>query len=167
VAADWAGRRVMAYGRRIVIWGLFIALLGLGLSAAVVLLSGAGLISIWWLPLALAFIGIAQGSVITPNQTLTLAEVPLRYAGSSGAVMQTGQRIGTSIGIAVITAAVFASVHATSWTVAVATGYGLIGLVVLLAIAVAFKDLRDRRSKRPVTDEPTTGELSLPTQPLP
>lgn len=167
VAADWAGRRVMSYGRRIVIWGLFIALIGLGLSAAVVLLSGVGLISIWWLPLALTFIGIAQGSVITPNQTLTLVDVPLRYAGSSGAVMQTGQRIGTSVGIAVITAAVFASVHATSWATAVAIGYGLIGLVVLLAIAVAFKDLRDRRSGPPATDEPTTGELNLPTQPLP
>lgn len=167
LAANWAGKRVMSFGRRIVIGGLFVALGGLALSAAVVLLSGAGLISIWWLVIGLVFIGVAQGSVITPNQTLTLNDVPLRYAGSSGAVMQTGQRIGTSVGIAMVTAAVFAAVHATSWSVAVAIGYGLIGLVVLLAIAVAFKDLNDRRRARSAALAEPTDELSLPTQPLP
>ncbi|MGO1563077.1 MAG: MFS transporter, partial [Actinomycetaceae bacterium] len=103
-------------------------------------------LSIWWLLLSLAFIGAGGGSVVSPNQTLTLSEVPLQYAGSSGAIMQTGQRIGTSIGIAVITAAVFATLEVTSWSVAAATGFGLIALVLLGALAVAVKDLRDRRA---------------------
>ncbi|HLR28148.1 MAG TPA: MFS transporter, partial [Ruania sp.] len=85
------------------------------------------------------------GSVISPNQTLTLAEVPLEYAGSSGAVMQTGQRIGTSVGIAVVTAALFATLDVSNWGTAVATGFGLIVLVVLAALAVAIKDQADRR----------------------
>ena len=85
------------------------AVFGLALSITVVLLRAQGLASEWWLVLSLAFIGVAQGAVISPNQTLTLADVPLDYAGSSGAVMQTGQRIGTSIGIAVITSAAFAA----------------------------------------------------------
>ena len=50
---------------------------------------------------------------------MPLAEVPLAYAGSSGAIMQTGQRIGTSVGIAVITAIVFAVRPYSSWSVAV------------------------------------------------
>ncbi len=144
-AAAWAGKRVMHYGRRIVICGLFLALLGLALSILVALLHEKGVVSIWWLLVTLSFIGLAQGSVISPNQALTLADVPLAYAGSSGAIMQTGQRIGTSIGIAVITAATFASLDATSsWATAVMVGFSVIALVVLLTLAVAVKDLYDR-----------------------
>ena len=143
--ADWAGKRIMRYGRRIVIGGILLALLGLGTSILIAFLHDKGLVNIWWLLLTLSFIGLAQGLVISPNQALTLADVPLAYAGSSGAIMQTGQRIGTSIGIAVITAATFASLEASSsWTVAVMVGFGVVALVVLLTLAVAIKDLRDR-----------------------
>lgn len=144
-AADWAGKRVMRYGRRIVIVGLLLALVGLALSILVALLHEKGMASIWWLLLTLSFIGLAQGYVISPNQALTLADVPLSYAGSSGAIMQTGQRIGTSIGIAVITAATFASLDASSsWATAVMVGFSVISLVVFLTLLVAIKDLYDR-----------------------
>ena len=146
IAANWAGKRVTRYGRAIVIGGLYFALVGLALSAAVAVLHETAGLSVWWLVLSLSFIGIAQGSVISPNQTLTLAEVPLQYAGSSGAIMQTGQRMGTSIGIAVITAAVFASLQVTGWSASVAIGFGLIGLVVLTALLMAYKDASDRRA---------------------
>lgn len=146
IGSNWAGKRVLAYGRALVVWGLLVALLGLALSIAVVLLHAAVGLSVWWLLLSLAFIGAGGGSVVSPNQTLTLAEVPIRYAGSSGAIMQTGQRIGTSIGIAVITAAMFSALELTSWSVAVALGFGLIAVVLLGALAVAVKDLRDRRA---------------------
>jgi len=145
-AADWAGRRVMTYGRKIVIGGLFLALAGLGLSMGVILLQAYGLVSAWWLLLTLSFIGLAQGSVISPNQALTLMDVPLDYAGSSGAIMQTGQRIGTSIGIAMITAAVFWTLDGfSSWHIATATGFGVISAVVVLALVFAYKDQNDRR----------------------
>lgn len=135
----------MSYGRKIVIIGFLFGIVGLGLSTLVIFLREGGHVSVWWLPLALAFVGVAQGLVISPNQTLTLADVPLDYAGSSGAVMQTGQRIGTSIGIAVITAAVFASHAVTSWSNAVIIGFGLIILVVIVALGISCKDLHDRR----------------------
>lgn len=143
-ASYWAGGRVVRYGRKVVIGGLFFALAGLLSSIAVVMLHAGGYVSEWWLVLTLSLVGIAQGSVISPNQTLTLADVPLAYAGSSGAIMQTGQRIGTSIGIAVITSAVFATVGASSWSVAISVGFGLVSVMVLLALAVGVKDLRDR-----------------------
>ncbi|WP_246131721.1 MFS transporter [Pistricoccus aurantiacus] len=152
-AANWAGRRVMTYGRKVVIGGLLCGIAGLAASIAVVLLQQDGHLSIWWLLLSLSLIGVAQGSVVSPNQALTLAEVPLKYAGSSGAIMQTGQRIGTSIGIAVITAAVFAALDMTSWPVAVSLGFGLIGLIMFSALAVAYKDLRDRAK---ATDDQTS-----------
>ena len=144
-SANWAGKRVDHYGRKIVIGGLVLAIFGMLSSIAVVLLHVSVGLSIWWLLLSLAFFGLGQGSVISPNQTLTLAEVPLAYAGSSGAIMQTGQRIGTSVGIAVITAIVFAVLPHSSWPIAVSLGLLAITLIMLLALAIAFKDLRDRR----------------------
>lgn len=144
-SANWAGKRVNRYGRKIVIGGLSFALFGLLTSVAVILLHEFYGLSIWWLLLSLAFFGLGQGSVISPNQTLTLAEVPLAYAGSSGAIMQTGQRIGTSVGIAVITAIVFAVRPLSSWPIAASVGFAAIILIILLALAMAFKDLRDRR----------------------
>ncbi|MCW4458031.1 MFS transporter [Microbacterium sp. MPKO10] len=144
-SAHWAGSRVMLYGRKMVISGLLIALFGLASTIAVVLLTQEGVVSEWWLLLSLAFIGIAQGVVISPNQTLTLADVPLNYAGSSGAIMQTGQRIGTSVGIAVVTAAVFASLSFTEWPGAMAIGFTLIGLVVIVSLVFALADQRYRR----------------------
>lgn len=151
-AAHWAGRRVARLGRRLVIGGLLLALFGLGLSILVVILFETGHLSIWWLMASLSFVGVAQGTVISPNQTLTLADVPLDYAGSSGAIMQTGQRIGTAVGIAVITAAVFATLALSSWGTAMIVGLGLISFVVALALLVALKDLRDRR-QQPAPDE--------------
>ncbi|GAA5234893.1 MFS transporter [Verticiella sediminum] len=147
-AAHWAGTRVARYGRQLVIGGLILALAGLASSSAVVLLHEQGHLSIWWLVLSLSFIGLAQGAVISPNQALTLEDVPLDYAGSSGAIMQTGQRIGTSIGIAMITAAVFAALTVSSWSMAVTLGFGVIGVVVVVALGVACKDLRDRGRNR-------------------
>ena len=141
-----------------------VALVGLTSSIAVVLLQAGGHVSEWWLLLTLAFVGAAQGSVISPNQTLTLADVPLSYAGSSGAVMQTGQRIGTSIGIAVITSATFATLALSSWAVAMSVGFGLIIVVVLVTLAVAVADQRDRsRASRAVPDEATRIAAPGPT----
>ncbi len=147
-AADWSGRRVMDYGRKIVIAGLGMAMLGLLLSIVFIFTHEYFGTSIWWLLLSLGILGIGQGSVISPNQALTLADVPIEYAGSSGAIMQTGQRIGSSIGIAMITALVFAVLSSYNWSTAIAVGFAVIILVMMLALAVAVKDLNDRKANK-------------------
>lgn len=144
VSAHWAGERVMRLGRKVVIDGLLLGIAGLLLCVGVAWLHGLGRISLWWLVLALVPVGIAQGAIISPNQTLTLADVPLAYAGSSGAIMQTGQRIGTSVGIAVITSVLFAALTVTSWPNAVTLAFTLITGVFGLALWVAVRDLRER-----------------------
>ena len=144
-AANWAGRRVHTLGRKIVIGGIWLAIFGLVMSIVVVIAHSYELISVWWLVCSLACIGMAQGTVISPNQTLTLEEVPLEYAGSSGAIMQTGQRIGTSIGIAVITAVVFFLLNYYSWAVAITAGFALITAILMLSLLIAYKDLGRRR----------------------
>ena len=45
---------------------------------------------------------LGSGLVISPNITLTLRDVPVERAGTAGGVLQTGQRIGTAAGIALI-----------------------------------------------------------------
>lgn len=158
-AAHWAGKRVARLGRRVVIGGLILAIVGLILCCVVIALHEAGYLSVWWLVLSLSFVGLAQGSIISPNQTLTLADVPLAYAGSSGAIMQTGQRIGTSIGIAVITAIVFSTLKVSSWAAATITGFCAIILVTLVALAFAFKDQRDRSRLRATEAVPLDSAL--------
>ena len=150
VAAQWGGHNVAKHGRMVVIAGMYSALLGLVSSVLVVWLASRGMVSEWWLLLTLSFIGLAQGAVITPNQTLTLADVPLEYAGSSGGIMQTGQRIGTSVGIAVITALTFGVLAVSNWSIAFMIGFAAIIVVVALALLVAYADQRQRQN----IDEP-------------
>lgn len=143
-ASNWAGKNVSKYGRKVVIGGLCFAMLGLTLSVVVILCHTHFGISIWWLLASLSLFGLGQGSTISPNQALTLAEVPMAYAGSSGAIMQTGQRIGTSVGIAMITALVFSLQPYTSWTTATAIGFAAILVVISLALYFAILDLKQR-----------------------
>lgn len=59
---------------------------------------------------------------------------------------QAGQRIGTSIGIVVITAAVITTLEASSWVVAVPVGLGLAALLVhFLPSPPTLTDSRPRR----------------------
>lgn len=162
-SAHWSGQRVMQFGRKIVIGGLWLAIVGLASSAAIILLHAGGHLNVWWLMASLSFIGLAQGSIITPNQVLTLDDVPVEYAGSSGAVMQTGQRIGSSVGIAIITAIVFGMLPVSSWAVAISTGYAAIILVVFIALGFALKDQRDRLKEPRALHRSVQPSLTPPT----
>lgn len=145
ITSDWAGKRVMDYGRKIVIAGILSALLGLALSIGVIQLEAARLLNVWWLLASLSFVGIAQGAIISPNQALALAEVPQEYSGSAGGVLQTGQRIGTAVGLAMVTAVFFAVLVRTDWTTAISVGFAVIAAVVLATLGVAIADQRRRR----------------------
>lgn len=149
VFAPIAGRHITRIGRPLVLWGFVFAMTGLSLSILVVVLHYSASISEWWLLGSLALQGVGQALVISPNQTLTLAEVPLRYAGSAGGVMQTGQRVATSIGIAMITGIVFTVLPAHGWMFAFIAGFGVVLLIVACAGAVGVLDLvQGRRARR-------------------
>lgn len=57
-------------------------------------------------PLLLA--GVGSGLVIAPNLTLTLSQVPVVGGGSAAGTLQTGQRVGSAIGIAAVGSVFFA-----------------------------------------------------------
>ena len=151
ISSYLAGRWATGHGRRILIAGMGAALLGLAMSIGVVQLHATGAVSVWWLLVTLGFIGIAQGMVLTPNQTLTLFEVPLHYSGSAGGILQTSQRIGTAMGLAIVTGIAFAVLARSDWTAAFSVGFAATSVVVLLGLAVALIDLRgssEARSRR-------------------
>lgn len=149
VSSTVAGRLVSKHGRKVVIGGMFIAIFGLISSIILIWATTQWDISEWWLVLTLSFAGTGQGSVISPNQTLSLASVPQEYAGSSGAVLQTGQRIGTAIGLAVVTAAAFATLRGTSaeWPHAIMVGFAMITTVCVISLAFGFLDLHQSKKK--------------------
>ena len=145
-AAIRAGKAVGTYGIMVVIVGILFSLLGLLLSVLAFYANANYGVNIWWLAVSLAIFGIGQGATISPLQALTLSEVPLNYAGSAGAVLQTGQRIGTSVGIAIITAIVFALQPVYSWATAMIVGFIAIFIIMLLALLVAVVDWRKLRA---------------------
>lgn len=146
ISAAIAGRHVVRVGRKIVLFGISMLLVGLIGSGLVLVLHDRLGISIWWLLASMAFVGFGQGNVVSPNQTLALREVPLTYAGSAGGIMQTGQRIGTAVGIALNTAIFFAAQAAFGWTPAILITFGSIAAIVVLSGVVGVVDwMQDRR----------------------
>ncbi|MGZ4618570.1 MAG: MFS transporter [Frankiaceae bacterium] len=112
VAAAVGGRIVTRVGRLLIVVGLVMVAVGfVGTLVAVhyVPQHGTG-----WATLApLVLGGLGSGLVIAPNQALTLADVPVRRAGTAGGLLQTGQRIGAAIGIAAVGSVFFSRVAAT------------------------------------------------------
>jgi MFS family permease len=99
------------------------------------------------LPLLVA--GIGSGAVIAPNVTLTLSEVPVEQAGAASGVLQTFQRIGAAVGIAVVGTVFFAHVgsgsasagSAPDWTGALVLALSICAGAVAVAVAVALADV--------------------------
>jgi EmrB/QacA subfamily drug resistance transporter len=139
------GRIVNRFGRPLVVAGLAAVAVGLVLTDLVLHFvpgRGAG----WAAALPLLLAGLGSGFVISPNQALTLSEVPVERAGSAGAVLQTGQRIGTATGIAAVGALFFAQLASThgSWVLAFRNALWVTVGFVVIALIAALADLRER-----------------------
>ena len=165
VSAPIAGRLVPRIGRPLVVLGVTLFIIGAAWIAVIVAaapsLTNPGAI-ILRLAFPLFLIGVGGGAVITPNQTLSLADVDRRIGGSAGGVLQTSQRIGAAIGQASIGAVFFAVIAGS----AASTGQGspaqqpqdfsaaLIACVAaaivfsLAALALGLLDLRATRRRR-------------------
>jgi hypothetical protein len=80
--------------------------------------------------------GLGSGLVISPNQTLTLSQVPVPRAGTAGGLLQTGQRIGSAVGIAAVGSVFFARVAATGGNFAPAFERGVEVATAFVAVAL-------------------------------
>ncbi len=136
------GRMVSRFGRSLVAGGLALVAAGMAatfLTARAVPGGHAALATA--IPLLVA--GIGSGLVISPNQTITLSEVPPEGGGSAAGVLQTGQRIGNAVGVAAVGAVFFAAVTAShgDWASAFRRGVLVVTVLVLVALCVAIFDL--------------------------
>jgi hypothetical protein len=90
-----------------------------------------------WTALPLLIAGLGGGLVISPNQTLTLSQVPVERAGSAGGVLQTGQRIGSAAGIAVTGSIFYSRLASSHGDFASAFRHGIVSVAAFVAAALA------------------------------
>jgi len=143
IASPVAGRLVARVGRRVTVGALLVMLSGTlllgvvvpdGTSGTWILFSGALLIA-----------GLGGGAVISPNFTLTLENVPTRMAGAAGGALQTGQRIGTAVGTALLMSAYRSALdRGTTPQTAMRLSLALAFVVLAVAFVLALRDLRER-----------------------
>jgi EmrB/QacA subfamily drug resistance transporter len=143
VSALVGGRVVTRLGRPLVVLGLVLVVIGLVLSDLVVMWRGQQHGIGAWLAAPLGLAGLGSGLVISPNLTLTVSEVPVPQAGTASGVMQTGQRMGTAAGIALIGSVFFATLASSSGDYADALSQGLrvTAVIVLLALGAGVGDV--------------------------
>jgi EmrB/QacA subfamily drug resistance transporter len=146
-----AGRLVNRFGRALVVVGLVVAVVGFALSLTAAVLSPPELTP-WLMAAALLVAGAGGGAVISPNQTLTLSEVPVAEGGVAGSVAQVGQRVGTAVGVAGASAVFFSMLNADlagsklgDYHLAILGGGGIAIVVMVGALVFALADLRARR----------------------
>lgn len=148
VASVVGGRLVSRRGRPLVAWGVVVAVLGQLGSAGLALAAGEGALALWALGGVFLVVGVGQGLVIGPNQSLTLAEVPVANGGAAGGVMQTGQRMGGAMGLAVGTGTLYAVLDSSGdWHRAVFLAFLVSSLATLVALVVAVADARRRGAR--------------------
>ncbi|MFV0430131.1 MAG: MFS transporter [Arachnia sp.] len=148
VAAGWSADHVLRHGRRLMIGAIGAIIVGSLLCAVVFALAFAGSVSFWWLLLTLIPNGVGMGIIGSANQTLTLLDVPPQQAGAAGGVKSTGERVATSIGIAMITSILFAATGDGNWTAGAVTANLTIAAILTLALVLALIDARLHTSSR-------------------
>jgi MFS family permease len=151
------GNLVNRIGRPLVVWGLAAMLLGVGLLVLAALFTPPA-ITPWAMAAAMIVGGAGGGFVISPNQTLALADIPVKQGGLAGSVGQLGQRIGTAVGTAVALSLFYATIYRESGSADTqdlgiyhdAYGFGMLAVAVFIAtaFAIGLADLGARRRQR-------------------
>ena len=149
ISAPLSGRVVTRIGRPLVVAGAVTFGVGAVALALIARQIPGGHATLALAP-PLFVMGCGQGMLITPNQTLALADVDPVMGSAAGGVLQTAQRIGLAIGQALIGAVFFNSL--TSDSVASysrALGHAVIAAIcfVLIAVAIGVHDLHRTRRR--------------------
>jgi len=159
IGAPVAGRFVADRGRTVLVAALTLFLLGIA-GTVLTVHATAGQLSngsvAWTMAPCLLLAGLGGGGVITPNQSLSLAQVKVSGGSTAGGMLQTSQRIGAAVGAAVLTAVFYSRVggspptggaaRATHYASAYATALLVTVLTGLLSLALSVWDVRRHRS---------------------
>jgi EmrB/QacA subfamily drug resistance transporter len=135
LTSSLGSRRVLRQGRKLIAFGLATVIVGLLATWVAVGIEPGSPVGLWTaLPLLVA--GLGGGFVISPNQTLSLSQVPTERAGSAGGMLQTGQRIGSSAGIAVTGSVFYSEIAGSHGDFASAFREGTLMIAALVAAAL-------------------------------
>jgi EmrB/QacA subfamily drug resistance transporter len=163
LGATVAGRLVSRLGRPLVVGAVslfFLATLTIELVAHLSADVTSPVEIILRLAAPLFILGVAGGSIVTPNQTLTLMDVDPREGGTAGGVLQTAQRVGSATGQTVLGTLFFVSVAGLTASQSIRTpaahpadfaaalDAGLIGSLVFSGVALALGIVDLRRMRR-------------------
>jgi EmrB/QacA subfamily drug resistance transporter len=141
VTAPLSGRLVSRVHRRLTVGALVVMMSGV-LAVALLVPDRSPTALVWVLVLGLLVAGLGGGGVISPNFTLTLEDVPTRMGGAAGGALQTGQRIGSALGAALLVIVYEITARAASPDRGLQAAL-LTSLVVLAtALAMAVRSLR-------------------------
>jgi EmrB/QacA subfamily drug resistance transporter len=144
VSAVLAGRLVGRLGRRLTLGGLLLVGTGfVGLALTITVPNHTALATA--LPLLVG--GIGSGAVISPNVTMTLGHVPPRMGGAAGGAIQTGARVGSAIGAAVLVAAFRVALDRAGYADAARASFLCALGFVLVALALSVVELRQQRKQ--------------------
>jgi MFS family permease len=153
VAAPVASRLVSDAGRRLTVIALAVMMSGVLLLA----LLAPHADPLWPVAVpALLVAGLGGGAVISPNFTLTLSDVPPRMGGAAGGALQTGQRIGSAIGAALLMTVYGLTRAASSDADALRAALLTALLVLTAAMAMSLLSLRQERHQDRATGAATT-----------
>lgn len=153
-AAARSGRLITSHGRRMIVMGVSMVIAGLAGVAAAGAFAPPRLAP-WIMAVFLVVAGLGSGITISPNNALTLAQVPGRESGTASGLLQTLQRLGASIGLAVITTVFFALAQAGdgraregAWGHALALALLCTIAMLALALVIGVGDARRGAAKR-------------------
>jgi EmrB/QacA subfamily drug resistance transporter len=137
ITAPWSGRVVSDLHRRVTVTAIAVMMAGVLLVALLVPAVDTGML--WLVAVPVTFVaGLGGGGVVSPNMTLSLEDVPTRMGGAAGGALQTGQRIGASIGAAlsmtVYQLVLTARDGGTALRAALLTGLVLLSAALLMAV---------------------------------
>lgn len=149
IAAPLAGRLVPTIGRPLTVGA--ISLVMVGMAALALLAPGRAPDSLWVVAVPTLFVaGLGGGAVVSPNITLTLDSVPVSMAGAAGGALQTGQRIGASIGAALLMTAYQLALASVAPGQALRISLVLAIVLLTVALVMAIQAMRAARGRSPL-----------------
>lgn len=154
VTAWIAGRLTERFGAKLVLFGVISSMLGYALIVLIATTADRDIVPFAVAP-GMVLLGIGFGFVISPNQTITLSQVPVADGGVAGSVGQVGQRLGSAVGIAIGAATFYAVLNTfggaaadvDAYRTAFLVGTGAAGSLMLVSLVMAVADLRAERRR--------------------
>ncbi|MEJ8563806.1 MFS transporter [Micrococcus sp. GPGPB33] len=158
--SPWVGSMVQRRGPVLVLLGALVGLVSLGVLALAFERSAAGAWSPWIVGVGLIVQSASQALLLTSTQVLMMDDVAGHEAGAAGGVAQTAQRLGTALGLSVVTGAFFAALagaaaesagppSAAAYAHAASTAMGMVAVCwALTAVVAALDVVRRRRAVR-------------------